>query len=235
MEAQILNILMQRILKGTYAPGTKMPSENALADSLGVTRIRIRKAYEALESLGYLTSSQGCGWFLREKKSKIFLHLGGKESFTEKMRNQGYPVVTKNIGSKPINVKGTSSAAKVLGLDPNSSHRLIKIGRLRILQTTPIALHISYLNPTTFPNIEEVSQSITSIYSYFNTNGYTNLSSSTSQLSITLPTAFEHEYLQCPVMVPLILLESGTRDDDTNIVLEYTKILYRSDMFTYYL
>ena len=46
--------IRSRILDGTLAPGTQLPSEHDLADQLGVTRPTVREALRALESAGLI-------------------------------------------------------------------------------------------------------------------------------------------------------------------------------------
>lgn len=52
------------ISSGEWPPGTKIPSENQLAASMGVSRISIHGAIQKLSSLGILESRQGEGTFV---------------------------------------------------------------------------------------------------------------------------------------------------------------------------
>ena len=68
--AQIRDGIMDR----TWPPGTKIPSENALAEALGVSRGSIREALHMLASLGLLESRHGEGTYVRDYSGDIFLN-----------------------------------------------------------------------------------------------------------------------------------------------------------------
>lgn len=58
--------LKEFLLDGRWKPGEKIPSENELAKSFGVSRVTIREALLRLASLGLLESRFGGGTYVRE-------------------------------------------------------------------------------------------------------------------------------------------------------------------------
>ena len=56
------------ILDGTWAPGTRVPSEQELVSTLGVARMTANRALRELAIEGYLTRKQGLGSFVAEPK-----------------------------------------------------------------------------------------------------------------------------------------------------------------------
>jgi GntR family transcriptional regulator, transcriptional repressor for pyruvate dehydrogenase complex len=74
VKTQVFAQLRDRIMDGTWPPGGKIPSETALAEALGVSRVSIREALHMLASLGLLESKQGGGTFVREYTGEIFLN-----------------------------------------------------------------------------------------------------------------------------------------------------------------
>ena len=52
ISAEILNMITDNILAGNLKPGDKLPTEFALAESLGVGRNSVREAIKMLHSLG---------------------------------------------------------------------------------------------------------------------------------------------------------------------------------------
>ncbi|MBZ9536211.1 UTRA domain-containing protein, partial [Cytobacillus oceanisediminis] len=82
-------------------------------------------------------------------------------------------------------------------------------------------------------NIEREGQEITSIFQYYQEQGYIDFESMQSQLVVVFPNKQERELLKCPSLVPLIQLESGCVDRKSGKVLEYSRNIYRSDCFTY--
>ena len=70
---QVFEQMRERILDRTWQPGTKIPSENALAGALGVSRVSIREALHMLVSLGLLETRHGGGTFVRENTGESLL------------------------------------------------------------------------------------------------------------------------------------------------------------------
>ena len=60
---EVLTVLVQRVIDGTYAAGTRLPAERALAAELGVTRTSLREALRQMESMGVVRIRQGAGVF----------------------------------------------------------------------------------------------------------------------------------------------------------------------------
>lgn len=55
----LMEDLKERILSGQIQPGDRMPSENELAESNGISRHTVRKALAILENEGYITAEHG--------------------------------------------------------------------------------------------------------------------------------------------------------------------------------
>ncbi|WP_325048949.1 GntR family transcriptional regulator [Peribacillus saganii] len=228
-EMGIVDALIIDMNAGKYGADDKLPSENEMADRFKVPRIKIRKVYERLQELGYIYSQQGKGSFVKDRKCQIPLVLSGDVSFSKKMAEQGYQFESKNIFCEEIN--HNPKIYQSLGV--TEAERVFKVGRLRLVDQRPIALHISYVAKSIFNDIDIDGKKITSMFGYYNRKGYRDFSSKSSVLSVVFPSAVERDILECSSLVPLLALESGCIDIKTDTVLEHTKILYRSDSFTY--
>lgn len=64
---QVKDGLRKLMVSGAIAPGEKLPSVRALASSLAINPNTIQRAYEALESEGYVYSVAGKGSFAAER------------------------------------------------------------------------------------------------------------------------------------------------------------------------
>lgn len=228
-KALLVDRLILEIHAGNYKPNDKLPSENELAGLYQVPRIVVRKAYERLQELGYIFSKQGKGSYVQNQKLQIPLILTGDVSFSKKMRELNYNFETKNIASEKIPYD--TSIYHALKAAPEE--QVYKISRLRIVEDCPIAIHTSYLSQSTFENVGREGETITSIFQYYQEQGYTNYESMQSQLVVVFPNKKERDLLKCPSLVPLIQLESGCMDRKSGKVLEYSRNIYRSDCFTY--
>ncbi|WP_367619244.1 GntR family transcriptional regulator [Planococcus shenhongbingii] len=228
-ETLILDDLMQKITSKAFKSGEKLPSENELAEKYGVPRMTVRNALLKLEERGYIYSKQGKGRYLKEESLQIQLHLTAKTSFTEKMKQAGYNLETRNINCEKIGFD--ARIYRILNAPENGT--VYKISRLRLLDDEPIAIHSSYVNEAMFPDIGEDGRQIGSMFAYYRKLGYTEFASRKSLLSITFPSSKEQQLLSCKSLVPLIVVESDCVDAKEGNILEHTKILYRSDKFKY--
>ena len=61
--------LRQQILSGALAPGAKLPTEQQLVASLGVSRTVVREAVAALRADGLVLTRQGVGAFVAEQNN----------------------------------------------------------------------------------------------------------------------------------------------------------------------
>ena len=66
LRSQVYTQLKNQLIAGVWKPGEKLPSENELCASLGVSRVTVRAAIQQLEILGLLETQHGGGNFVRE-------------------------------------------------------------------------------------------------------------------------------------------------------------------------
>ncbi|OPX85189.1 MAG: Mannosyl-D-glycerate transport/metabolism system repressor MngR [Pelotomaculum sp. PtaB.Bin117] len=229
-EIRIIDKLIFRIISGAYNAHDRLPSENVIADKYKVPRMTARKAYERLEELGYIYKRQGKGSYVKKRQKQIELVLSGDVSFSQKMIEKGYDFYSKNIFCKEIKYN-----KKIYDfLETDRDDRVFKVGRLRFINQQPIAMHISYVAKSVFNDIDTVGMDITSMFKYYNSKGYRDYCSKSSVLSVSFPTKYQRDMLNCAFLIPLLVLESGCMEQRSGKVLEYTRILYRSDCFSFY-
>ena len=71
---QVFEQLRDKIMERAWPPSSKLPSENALALALGVSRVSIREALQMLASLGLLETKHGGGTYVREYSGEILFN-----------------------------------------------------------------------------------------------------------------------------------------------------------------
>lgn len=62
---QVFNQLKKMIVEGEWKPGDKLPSENELAASFGVSRMTVRQSLQKLIALGLIETKLGDGSYVR--------------------------------------------------------------------------------------------------------------------------------------------------------------------------
>lgn len=68
---QVFWQLRDQVLRRTWPPGSKLPSENELSRTMGVSRVSIREGIQRLVSLGILETRHGEGTFVRELNGQV--------------------------------------------------------------------------------------------------------------------------------------------------------------------
>lgn len=222
------NLLLD-IRENKYKIDEKLPSDNELAERYNVPRIKVRNIYKKIEQMGYIYSLQGRGRFLKKRGSSIELILSGNESFSKKLKRGGVNLDTINICAERIPYNKSIWDELHASKDIN----VYKIGRLRCVDKETLAIHFSYVSQKVFKDISREGRKITSMFDYYKKKGFINYSTEKSMLEVLYPTSKERKLLDCGELVPLLKLKSNCKDEDTDIILEYTEIIYRGDKFIY--
>ncbi len=228
-ETQIVDDILSDIISNKRKPGSKLPSENEIAEKYQIPRIKVRNAFLKLEERGYIYAEKGKGRFVQKKSQPIQLHLTGKISFTDKMKQLGYALKTVTTSCEKIQYEPTIYEQ----LQADCQEDVYCIARVRYIDDEPMAIHYSYVRERMFPTIMGDGFKIESMFAFYRNRGYSRFSSGKTLLSIVYPSLLEQQVLLCKSMVPLILVQSTCMDERTKKTLEYTKILYRSDKFQY--
>jgi GntR family transcriptional regulator len=95
---QIADDLRDSIRDGAYPEGTPLPSETALAETYGVTRMTARQAVDVLKAEGLVRSEHGRGVFVRGRPVVI---RSARNRFTKAFRESGkgaYDAEMKALG-----------------------------------------------------------------------------------------------------------------------------------------
>ena len=84
---QIKNAIINQIMDGELKEDEGLPSIRALAQDIKISVMTIKKAYDELESEGYIVSRQGKGTFVAPKNSELVKEQAQKdiEKYLEKM------------------------------------------------------------------------------------------------------------------------------------------------------
>lgn len=72
--SKVFEQLREQIISGEWGPGTKIPSENELAQQLDVSRITVRQALQKLTALGLVETRPGEGSYVKEACPGIYMN-----------------------------------------------------------------------------------------------------------------------------------------------------------------
>ncbi|MCA8425536.1 GntR family transcriptional regulator [Burkholderia seminalis] len=136
---QIKDMLRARILDGTYAPHSRMPSEHELCAMFDVSRITVRQALGDLQKEGLLFKLHGKGTFV--SKPKAFQNVTSLQGFAEAMSSMGYEIVNQLRSLRTV--KADRHLATKLNVPEGAP--LVEIHRVRLLNREPVSLEQTWV------------------------------------------------------------------------------------------
>jgi GntR family transcriptional regulator len=149
---------------GIYQPGTKLPGERLLAESMHVSRSTIRMALEDLERQGRVARSPQRGWFV--PSPTVGEPPSTLESFTEMALHRGHKP-TAQVLEKTVR-SATLDEANRLGIAPGAD--VIELVRLRGMNSTPICVDRNVLPLTLAQPLMDVDLTDASLYESLQTH-----------------------------------------------------------------
>lgn len=224
---QLKEILHTEIRAGTWKPGDRIPSEEAIRERFSVSRATVRQAITELEMEGLLVRHQGRGTFVC--KPKIEMKLQRFYSFTQDMAERGlHPesrVVTFDI------VVRRPGVAEILGV--SETEPLVKAVRLRIAGGEPIMLETTYIPERLVPGLTEEDLATHSLYSLLEEQYQMRLESAVESFEPVLIDEFAAKMLEVPQGSPALYLERiGSLAGGRRIELSQT--IVRGDRCRYF-
>lgn len=138
--AQVRERLRRSILEGTLAPGDRLPSESALIDQHGVSRITVRQALADLQSAGLIDTVNGKGSFVTRPDHPTT--LGPLVGILETMRKRGYRAHGELVSHRVVSA--TREIARALAIEPGRAVGALTVQRY--LDDQPFAIGTTYLD-----------------------------------------------------------------------------------------
>jgi GntR family transcriptional regulator len=220
----IKNQLKQQILSDDYSIDERIPSENQLMTSFGVSRITVRKALKELHAEGLLWSIQGKGAFV--SKPKVSQEIRSLQSLSEAIDSRLNRVSTKLLSAKKV----TPSQAVQ---DNLNSKKVFEITRIRYLNKKPISLDTSYFPIEIGMKVLDTHETDDIFHTLEN-----NLNVCLGQAHISMEARSAEsklaKILEVHIGKPIFWVTRLIKDmNDETIVCEY--LAYRGDAYKYHL
>lgn len=156
--SRIAYSLRHKILLGLLEPGSKLSSEDKLAEFYGVSRITIRTALSHLEDENLIKRNRGKGTFVSEK---ILIH---HSSTYKSVRD--FVLKTQRSGIKPLSIKNVKVGETRIVQDIRSFFNLsnedeiAQIQRILLVDGVPRSFYENFMRPelATHITIKEISK-----------------------------------------------------------------------------
>ena len=219
---QIEDELAEQIDSGALPPGSRLPTERVLAESLGVSRMTARAGLLRLQQRGLITRRQGSGTFVAEPKlHQDASHLHG---FFEESLGQGVIPTSTLVGRAERHA--TRHLAAIFGLRVGES--VFEVVRVRSVRGEPVVLETSYFPSRRLPGLLELDLERSSIYRLLELHYNARPVRAVQSLEPITASAEDAALLKVQRGDPLMLVER-TGWDARGRAVEYARDVYRGD------
>jgi len=221
---QLRGRLAAAVAEERLAPGTALPSERALAEGLGLSRMTVRRAVEALVEEKLLERRHGSGTYVRNRPlEQTFDRVQG---FTDEARSLGFVAGTTLLEVRQEPADDETAAA--LGLDPGEP--VLVVTRLRTADERPLAIQSAALAPPYATLSLDLLRREESLYATLRAQFGVVPHHAHQTVHARLPSALEQRWLEIGPHQPVLGLERVTWSSDGEVV-EYVQSAYRGDRY----
>jgi GntR family transcriptional regulator len=222
---QLANQLRGLILNGRLPSGAVLSAERQLAETLGVSRATVQRAYDLLRQDSLVSARGRHGFRVEYQPPRLHPGMDRLKGFTEEMREIGKTPSSRILERKVVTDR---SIASIFGLP--SSSPLLRLVRVRFGDDVPLSREIAWYNVTAAAGLAEVDLS-GSVYAYLATQGLP-LVSCDQAIEAATPSADECKIFGLSDPIPCLLIKRSSYTNN-KIMLEYVEGLFRGDLYSY--
>lgn len=232
---QIADDLRQRIARGTYPPGSKVPSETELVAEFGVTRLTVRRGLAVLANEGLTEPRRGKGVYVRERQAVLTVRntrfrrsdrAAGKGALAAEAEAAGLSWSSEQLELAVVDVAGP--VAEVLG-----EARACVRRRRMVVDGVPTQLADSYIPESIDAEIgySRGADAPGGTYGLLERHGYA-IVRYREELRVRSATPEESVALELPLAAPVVLLVRHAIGRDGRVV-EYFDSVAAGDRHRY--
>jgi GntR family transcriptional regulator len=211
-----------RIRSGEWAPGTRLPPERELCRVLDISRATLRQALAELEQRGLITRHQGRGTFVT--RPPVAAEISGFFTVAAALRARGMQLATRVLA---VEIEDASrQLAQDLGCLPGDP--LLRLDRLRLVESEPLMVDSTWLPMARFPRLEAHDFAGRSLYDILREDYGCELESALESFEPVVTTPREAHLLGVPRHAPALLLRR-VAFDSSGVPVEMSNSLLRGD------
>ncbi|MBP6811552.1 MAG: GntR family transcriptional regulator [Saprospiraceae bacterium] len=221
---QVEKMMRELIEQPVYRNGAFLPKEVDVAEKLGVARNTVRHAISKLVNEGLLVRKKGVG--TKVAAGRIPTRLDSWWSFTKEMKAKGIDVVNFELDVQIFPANDEIAAAMHI----KAGTKMIRLSRLRGTSDGPSLMSVSWFHPrlkmTGWENFAKP------LYQMLEEDCGVLVAVSREEISAISAEKWLAEKLGVEIGAPLLFRQRIVSDTDGRMV-EYNKVYYKGDGFTY--
>jgi GntR family transcriptional regulator len=222
---QIVDQVRELIKKNKLNEGQIFCSEGEIAQSLRISKMPVRQAFQKLRAEGLLLIAKGKRPVVGS--GRVPWNFQQLRGFSEEMRRRGL-VPSARLLSMSLEDPDLE-VAQALKLTPGE--RVYRVRRLRSVNGEPVAVVTSYLPARIFAGIDKQDLEKQSLYAIFEQSYKRRLQWAEEVIGAVIAGAEEAAELQTSVGSALLIIRETTYDAQS-IAIEYSLSLLRGDRYT---
>lgn len=162
---QVKQLLTDRIMQASWKPGAMLPSEQKLADELGVSQGTVRKALDAMTDENLLVRRQGRGTFVAEHDQERILF-----QFFKMTPDEGARRLPDSLDVTVERQTDNKKISQALSLAKDTD--LWCIRRCRTLDNQPVIYETIHIPCSLLPGLDQMGEIPNNLYeAYANVSG----------------------------------------------------------------
>ena len=221
---QLRKRLTDGVDQGVLKAGSPLPPEREIASITEMSRVTVRKAFQALAEDGIIVQKQGSGSFIASDTPQFEQSLSRLTSFSEDMSRRG--MTSTSVWLERGIFMPSPDEVLALALTPDAS--VSRIARLRTADNKPMAIERAALSTEMLPNPLEVE---TSLYEVLERSGLRPHRALQKISAINLEEADAS-------LLDVAAGQAGLRIERTSYlrdgrVVEFTQSIYRGDAYNF--
>ncbi len=197
---QVREILVTRLIDGTWPPGNLLPSELQLAAELGVSQGTVRKALDAIAADNLLIRRQGRGTFVAEPEEDRILF-----QFYKLTADDGRHRFPQSRLLGVTQGKATAAERARLALAPGA--RVWRVRRVRELDERPMLREKIVLSKARFPELGALKEIPNNVYALYASAYGVTIARAEEKLKAVAATTEDARHLHCAPGTPLLNID----------------------------
>jgi GntR family histidine utilization transcriptional repressor len=137
--------ILEHIQSGAWAPGARVPSENDLVDSFGISRMTANRALRELTADGYLARVPGVGTFVKEQTPRS--SLMELRNIADEIAARGHAHTARVIAKQEV----MATPALAEEFETRAALRLFHVQMVHEENGVPVQLEDRYVNAAVAP------------------------------------------------------------------------------------
>ena len=203
---RIYSQLTEEIQNGSFAPGSKLPSESELSQRFSVNRHTVRRALATMADEGLIKVEQGRGSFVEEHILDYL--IGARTRFSEIVSSQARSTVGKLLSSEVI--EADAELADHLQIEEGAD--CYRLETIRRVDGRPLSYSHHHFARSRFPNLPDKLKGDLSISQALAAYNCADYRRRTTRVIARLPFAGEAEVLEQARARPILVTESVNVD-----------------------